>query len=190
MIRMNSRVSHAKSNHPSLSTPSHIAFDRYFNFSNSPRSTTRNSLLAHNTTLSTKPGRYPPPTIAPSLHVRPCHNSSIASKKHTTSLTCTTYLPTKSATSSETYGTGLRSASGASTCAGTFHPYPPFLSVLSSDVLIILTLTGGSGRKYSVYALARKLAIAAKLGMNAETLASSGMCRSAGARGSAERRRV
>jgi hypothetical protein len=54
----------------------------------------------------------------------------------------------------------------------------------------MLIFCGASGRKYSVYALARKLAIAARLGMTVEMPMSRGMCRRAGARGSALRRSV
>jgi hypothetical protein len=158
---------------PLASLIPHVALEPYFSFSSSPKSTTRNSLRAHSTTLSTKPGKYPPPTIIPSLHVRPCHSSSNANSTHIAPFAGTMYFPTNSAISSERYGTGLHSCF-ASADAGTFHPYPPFFCVLSSDVLIMPILTGGSGKKYSVYALARKLVIAKRLGKKAERLVRSG----------------
>lgn len=181
---------------PSLARSSHIPFDPYFNFSNSPKSTTLNSLLAHITTLNTKPGKNPPPTPIPSLQLRPCHSSRIASKTHITPFAGTTYFANKSATSSDTHGTGLRSCVIASLLlvfVFVFNPYPPpplFFPAFNSSVLMIPTLTGGSGKKYSAYALARKLAIASKVGMKLDMLARSGMWKSAGARGRMVRRRV
>jgi hypothetical protein len=162
--------------------PSHIPFDPYFNFSNSPISTTLNSLLAHNTTLSTNPGRYPPPTITPSLHVRPCHNSSSASIPQIAPFTLTIHCATRSVTSSLNPGTLVRSrlVSGCA-CVGTFHPFPvPFFK---SSLFNTLILTGGRGRKYSVYALARKLDIANRVGRSVERRPRSGRWKSAGARG-------
>jgi hypothetical protein len=65
------------------------------------------------------------------------------------------------------------------------NPSPFFASVFT-----IPTFTGGSGKKHSAYALATRLAIATKLGKNVSEWRSSGMCRSAGTSGSAERRSV
>ena len=103
----------------------------------------------------------------------------------------TMYFANKSATSSERYGTGLRSCFGVSGAAGTFHPYPPLFPfpfdwVFRSDVCIIPTLTGGSGRKYNAYALARKLAISTRLGTMVEKLMRSGRWSRAGTRGRSE----
>lgn len=55
---------------------------------------------------------------------------------------------------------------------------------------MIDTLTGGSGKKYSAYALAIKLVIANRVGRKVDRLARRGMWKSAGTRGRAVRRRV
>jgi hypothetical protein len=54
----------------------------------------------------------------------------------------------------------------------------------------MLTLTGGSGRKYNVYALAHKLAIATKLGRKVVRPTRRGMYRRVGASGRIRRRVV
>ena len=77
-----------------------------------------------------------------------------------------------------------------------YPPYPPTLlfppppPLFKSSVLITETLTGGNGKKYSAYALTRKLVIASNAGRKVETLARSGMWNSAGTRGRVVRRRV
>jgi hypothetical protein len=74
------------------------------------------------------------------------------------------------------------------------RPYPPFFfpppPLFKSSVLMIETLTGGKGKKYSAYALARKLVIARIVGRKVERLASSGMWNKAGTSGRVVRRRV
>ena len=55
---------------------------------------------------------------------------------------------------------------------------------------MIPILIGGKGRKYNVYALARKLAIARRVGIKLDRPKSCGMENSAGASGKTRRRRV
>jgi hypothetical protein len=169
----------------------HVALLPYFRPSSCPRSTTRSSRRAHNTTLNTKPGKYPPPTVMPSLHVRACQSSKSARSTHVALFAGMMYFSSASAASSGIYGTGLRSCLvDAVVVAGTFQPYPTLFFVFSSDVFIIPTCTGGSGKKYSAYALARKLAIATRLGRRVSRRARSRVCRNAGMSGSAVSRSV
>jgi hypothetical protein len=120
--------------------------------------------------------------VMPPLHVRMCHSSKSASRTHIALFAETMYFASTSATSSDIYGTGRLSRLFVVVCV--FQAYPPlFVRVFSSEVFIIPTFTGGSGKKYSAYALARRLAIALKLGRKVAERARSGMCRSAGIRG-------
>jgi len=191
-------VSHAKSQTVTFSPPSisYVSFAPIFNFSNSLISMTRNSRLAHSTTLSTNPGKYPPPTMTPSLQLRARKSSSSASRTHTPAFAGTMYFASTSAVSSETYGTSLLlSCFVASGAPGVFHPYPPAFfffptSFCRSDVCIIPTLTGGSGRKYRAYALARKLVIVRRVGRKVDVRVRRGRWKRAGAKGREERSRV
>jgi hypothetical protein len=55
---------------------------------------------------------------------------------------------------------------------------------------MIPTFCGGKGKKYSVYALARKLNIARRVGKKAEMLRRRGRCNKAGTSGKSDRRKV
>jgi hypothetical protein len=164
------------------------------NFSNSPRSTTRNSIRAHRTTPNINPGKNPPPIVKLSLHSWPEKNSSTTSIMHTPVFAGTMYFANTSVTSSLSPGTGRLSAFIALS-PPVFNPYPRIFffcptPLLSSFAFITPTFCGGNGKKYSVYALARKLVIASRFGRNVLMLSRSGMCRSAGTRGKSDRRRV
>lgn len=97
------------------------------------------------------------------------------------------------------YGTGGRwNFDGVEDCEEEFHAYPlplPYflpmlLPPVKSDEFITLIFCGGRGRKYRVYALARKLDMASRVGIKLDRLRSCGTERSAGARGRVVRRRV
>jgi hypothetical protein len=185
---------HKTPNHAKQPTFFHVSFIPLFSFSSSLISMTLNSLLANITTLNTTPGKYPPPIPTASLQLRPLHSSKSTSMTHSPALAGTVYFASASATSSETYGTAGRVCVLDVGAAGVLNPYPPdpFFPAPSrnSVVVIIPTFTGGSGRKYSAYALAAQLAIAARLGMNVDMLARRRRCGPAAMRGRSERRRV
>ena len=93
--------------HPANTSPLYAPLNLYLNLSNSPKSTTRNSRLAHIITPSMKPGTYPPPIIIPSLHALRCASSSIARIMHTAPLAGMRYRRTRSLVSGERYGSGV-----------------------------------------------------------------------------------
>lgn len=141
----------------------------YLNFSSSPKSTTRSSLLAHRININTNPGIYPPPTVIPSLQERPCVSSTRVRTAHRAPLTGMLHFLSSSVASSERYGTRLDCGDENAVEVSDREPYasraialpfPPLLPVFAS-LLLDDDDTGGSGRKYNIYAEERRLAIAA-----------------------------